>query len=177
MREPEAPLEHHVRPVTSARLRQELNGVFPELADCGSALELYAVVTVQECHYDLVSRSQGAEREKNSHCERFLTWGRAVAEAVRGAGGWADMPDPATGYPVLGRRGGLAHNELECVQRVLKFSSTQVGSCCVLEHPRWGTRCYPASLFVAVAEKATLDRAIQAADAFDATAREEGRAN
>ena len=58
------------------------------------------------------------------------------------------------------------HNELDCVQTALKFPVSQAGGCCVLHHPKWGTRCYPASLF-AVASRTLIDEAIARANATD----------
>lgn len=148
----------HVASVSSARQRRDVEGVFPD-GRLGDASELIVVVTMQESRFDLVSRSPEAEAEKDRHCERFFRFARVVARISQLEGCWCDFPDPATGYPVLGARGGLVHNELDCAQTALKFPVTQVGACCVLEHPRWGTRCYPASLFVA-APRALVDAAI-----------------
>jgi hypothetical protein len=162
-------LEVSVCDISLSRQFKEIEGVFPDLffGDGGKCRHLHAIITMQESAFDLVSRSPGAEREKESHCERFLRWARVIVHVVRMAGFWGDMPDPATGYPVLGRRGGFVHNELDCVLTSLKYSASQVGSCCVLEHPRWGTRCYPASMFV-VAPRALIDDAIARANVVDA---------
>jgi hypothetical protein len=159
-------LDVFVAPVESARLRRELEGIFPEMPQ-QSQQQVFAVVTMQETSFDLVSRSPGAEEEKNRFCDRFFRWARVVALSARSEGCWSDFPDPATGYPVLGQRGGLMHNELDCVQTVLKFPVNQAGGCCVLEHPRWGTRCYPASLFVVGPDRSVVDRAVERANSTD----------
>lgn len=165
--------EYNTVEIESLRARAELRRVFPQCpADESNGLR--AVLTVQRTRVDLgeaggrwrdgnppcdasrqrrdvlfvVARGLEAEEDKRRAGERFIRVAKGAVDAVRAQGYWADIADPATGYPIIGERGGETHNDLETLQRHLRYRSVQVGSCCVLEHPRWGTRCYPACFFV-----------------------------
>jgi hypothetical protein len=122
---------------TSERVRNEFARVFPDLdaAPPDTTHKLLVCITFQRTSVDLVSQGPAAEEDKRANGERFLSVASLVCASLRGRGHWADMADPATGYPVLGTRGGHTHNDLETVERFLHYPSTLVGSCCVTDHP------------------------------------------
>lgn len=76
---------------------------------------------------------------------------------------WSDAADPATGCPLFGERSSATHDELEWVQRLLKFRTIIAGPCCVLEHPKFLTRCYPATAFICATDEAFVAKCVEEA--------------
>jgi hypothetical protein len=60
---------------------------------------------------------------------------------------WADWIDPCSGSPALGRAGPSLYPEVESAACLLRYRTESVGCCGLIAHPKWGTRCYPATLF------------------------------
>ncbi len=104
-------------------------------------------------------------------------WAFHVVRRVRDAGWWADFTDPASGYPVrhchniclrrqvVGSQGSSFYPDVHGSQTLLKYDLVQVGGCAMLRHPRYGTRVYPATLFIRAPESVIL-QALNALDAF-----------
>ena len=158
--------EHSVTmPLGGTRLR-DLRAVFPAMPERVGADGVRALVSLQRTGHDLVARGPGPAAAKEACFGRFSRMGRLVCRHLRQRGAWADMSDPASGAPLLGRRGGATHADLELVQWALRYPGTQVGSCCVVAHPSFGTAVYPAILFFA-APLAAFDSALQAAVAAE----------
>ena len=151
--------EHTVVRIEGSRRRHEIEAVFPELH---GGEELFAIFVMQRTQHDLVARGDGPEREKDQCCERFLRFGKVVCTRLRRRGFWADLSDPATGYPIIGDRGGQTHNDLDLVESLLRYPGTQVGACCVVTHPKFGTSVYPATLFCC-APRSIVDSAVSQA--------------
>ena len=63
------------------------------------------------------------------------------------------------GLPVRTQPGNMIFNEVDCAQRLLKYKTTVAGMCTILQHPRWGTSVYPASI-VTNADQELLKKAI-----------------
>jgi len=76
-----------------------------------------------------------------------VEWGKLVSKAIRDKGFWADLADPASGYPVLGERGGMAYSDIDGIAVLLPYDQQQVGGCGVVSHPVWHTAVYPATMF------------------------------
>lgn len=129
------------------RYLKEFCSIFP---DFPKNYILFIVSVMQRSSCDLVVKSVESEKAKNFLCDRFISWGKSVSSGCLKKGFWCDLEDPATGYPLIGKRGGVTHNDVESFQSLLKYNSEQVGSCWVLEHPKWRTSCYPSSLFIGV---------------------------
>ncbi|KAJ3282384.1 hypothetical protein HDU76_008718, partial [Blyttiomyces sp. JEL0837] len=77
----------------------------------------------------------------------FYAWGKRVCDCIHSNGHWSDMTDPASGYPMFTPRGTSLYPDVDGAVRLLRYSTTLVGCCKVLSHPRWGSRNYPATLF------------------------------
>ena len=67
---------------------------------------------------------------------------------------------------MLGKRGGQTHNDLDLVESLLRYPPVQVGNCCVVSHPRFGTSVYPATMF-ASAPRHRIDAALEAAERME----------
>lgn len=156
-----ADMDVHLLPLESKSKVREVARLFPALR-LSDEHGLWVVFILQRTSHDLLSREEAAEREKDAKFERFFAGGKLFAAAMQRQGYWADMTDPATGYPLLTERGGFTHCDLDYVQALLHYPGTQVGGCCVMSHPRFGTSVYPATLFVS-APRDEIEAALQSA--------------
>jgi hypothetical protein len=48
----------------------------------------------------------------------------------------------------IGRPGSSFYPDVHGSQTLLKYDLSQAGGCAMIRHPRWGTRVYPATLFI-----------------------------
>lgn len=125
---------------------------------------VFEVVTVQkpEGSVDLFTRSEDVELEKERLLvtvqpfaftaekptfSKFVQWAEPIIDRLKAQGFWADITDPASGYPVFTQRGSAAFSEVDGAQRLHAWDTVQAGGCFMLSHPRWGVNVYPASLF------------------------------
>eukprot|EP00808_Paulinella_micropora_P006467 g8422.t1 len=153
-------LEFTIHSVTGL-LRKDCTVIFPH--DVRKEESLLCVPTFQRSVSDLVDWTPGAASEKDRLLQSFYRWCTAVCEELAKQRMWADFIDPCTGYPARSARGGATYNEVDGMQRLLRYKMQQVGQCSILLHPKWGSFCYPASLF-STAPLAALQAACAAAD-------------
>eukprot|EP00128_Syssomonas_multiformis_P015537 Colp12_sorted_trinity150504_noHs@22242 len=122
---------------------RDLKLVFPEieLQDC------LIVPTFQKAVSDLVSIGPEVEDEKDALLENFVDWAGQVCDQLSDSGFWADMTDPASGFPMRSNGGPSFYPEVVGAEVLLRYSVQTTGCCKVLSHPRWGSNVYPATLF------------------------------
>eukprot|EP01116_Phalansterium_solitarium_P021769 TRINITY_DN6914_c0_g1_i1.p1 TRINITY_DN6914_c0_g1~~TRINITY_DN6914_c0_g1_i1.p1 ORF type:complete len:202 (-),score=8.18 TRINITY_DN6914_c0_g1_i1:29-634(-) len=135
---------------------QYFSQIFPEVS--WSKLPLIIPSFQPTCHgIDLVGTGPDIEDEKERLLIQFYSWANELIEELAPVD-WADFIDPCSGYPVHSRSGSMAYNEVEGCQRLLRYNVSQVGECEVINHPRWGTNCYPGTLVTT----APLERVVEA---------------
>ncbi|KAI8813598.1 hypothetical protein BJ742DRAFT_436556 [Cladochytrium replicatum] len=76
---------------------------------------------------------------------------------------WVDFTDPASGYPVWSPRGASLYPDVDGGVRLTKYNTVLAGCCKILQHPLWGTKNYPGTLFVAGASVEQLAAALKLA--------------
>ena len=47
---------------------------------------------------------------------------------------------------MIGERGGITLNDVECALSLLKYNTVDLGVCKMITHPRWKTASYPATM-------------------------------
>jgi hypothetical protein len=147
---PKQQIEFSVHKITSKSLREELGRVFPDLKQAlgGSpGVELLVVATCQQASSHLLDFTLDADADKERLLGRFFNWSKLLANHLKRRGHWADFSDPASGYPVLGARSNFTSNDVDLIQRLLKYPCSSVGGCSILAHPRYLTSAYPACFF------------------------------
>lgn len=160
-------LEYSIHPCPK-RLQKELYSVFPSIQSLISSNttqsisdntspqslnhNLLVIPTFQRCQWDLVGTGPHIEQEKDEKLHSFYIWAGTVCHQLRRQGYWADITDPASGYPVFSERGASVYPDVCGAQRLLRYDVMNTGCCRVLLHPRWGSRVYPATLFAIAPE-------------------------
>jgi hypothetical protein len=109
--------------------------------------DVHIIPTFQRCQWDLVGTGPHVEAEKDEKLVNFYHWAVTVCHRLRRQGYWADLTDPASGYPVLGQRGSSIYPDAHGANRLLAYDLMNTGCCSVLLHPRWGSQVYPATVF------------------------------
>lgn len=130
----------------SAALQRELRRVFSNVADLNAGA-LLALPTFQPALHDLVAVGSAVELEKDVKLAKFNAWCARICDRLAQFGYWADFIDPCSGYPVRGARGASPYSEIDGLRAMLSYATSVAGPCVVVSHPRWNTRCYPATLF------------------------------
>ena len=105
------------------------------------------VCTCQRARMDLVNISSEVDVEKDLLLERFTQFARHACEALEAKGHWADYADPCSGLLVRNRMSNVIWPEVEAMAQLLKYKTLNAGPCHILLHPRWGSACYPATMF------------------------------
>ncbi|CAG8501196.1 3004_t:CDS:2 [Ambispora leptoticha] len=123
----------------SSRFLRELEAVFPKVANLDRCL---VVPTFQKCEHDLVGIGPLVDKERD-----FMEWGTSICEKLRQYGHWADITDPASGFPVFSSRGPSMYPDVQGAQQLLKYDVQNAGCCHILLHPQWGSKNYPGTLF------------------------------
>lgn len=77
----------------------------------------------------------------------FTTWASRLVHFLHAQDHWADFTDPASGLPVHTQQGPSFYPDVEGAERLLRYSIIDIGGCRLLEHPTWGSRVYPGTLF------------------------------
>lgn len=165
----------------SAALLKDLSRVFLALP---AGAPLLVVPTMQRSRVDLVVETPEVAEEKDRLLENFCQWAMAVTAELERRGEWADFTDPCSGFPVRARlappcalcdeltfvaqyksqRGASPYPDVSGAQLLLKYTVIQNGCCPLVSHPKWGTRCYPATLFT-TAPLSVLQAALQTVSA------------
>jgi hypothetical protein len=111
--------------------------------------------TFQNTGLSLLTQQQSLDVEqlKDTHLERFSLIALTLCCVLRKHGFWADFCDPSTGQsvltdPSLGIVNLGIYSEVEAANLLLGYdTSSTVGCCRVLKHPKWAGSCYPATMF------------------------------
>lgn len=156
---------HHIAGPALADLAR----TFPDAPPDSLASSLTLLSTIQRSKIDLAPRplspgstgSQAVAVEMDRQLDRFMGLFGRVASALGSRGFWCDAVDPRTGQAVRGRA-AERFSENAWVQRVLGYPVVDNGICPMLEHPMFGTACYPATI-VTDAPSATLAEALDEA--------------
>jgi len=135
-------LEYSIH-ASPARFTRELKDVFPEVV-CLKEGRCLVVPAFQRCEHDLVG---AVNRERDEKLEDFVQWGMEVCQKLRDRGHWADITDPASGYPIFSKPGPSPYPDVQGAEQLLKYDVQNAGCCKVLLHPRWGSKAYPSTLF------------------------------
>lgn len=104
------------------------------------------LIIMQRSQVYLCDRTQLTETEKNMLRQRFITWGKRIAEQLAALGHLAEIFDPRTGTPIRSQAGLLTLDDVAVVRAHLHYPLVETGGCWILEHPRWGTAVFPAVL-------------------------------
>lgn len=132
----------------SAALRRELARVFANTSNVLEHMDdVLALPTFQPALNDLVAIGADVELEKDLKLTKFYRWCTEVCDALGKQGHWADFIDPCSGYPVRSDRGASPYSEIDGLRTLLSYATFSTGPCVVVSHPRWNTRCYPATMF------------------------------
>ncbi len=125
--------------------------------------EVLIVPTIQKSRIDTVRFGAEVEEEKDRCLEFFADFARPLCEALRAQGHWADYIDPCSGLPVLTPDCTRPYSEVAGFEHLLRYKTQNAGCCKILMHPRWGSSCYPATIFT-TAPVGVLQAAIQRQD-------------
>mmetsp|Transcript_25929 Transcript_25929/g.79739 ORF Transcript_25929/g.79739 Transcript_25929/m.79739 type:complete len:182 (+) Transcript_25929:519-1064(+) len=110
--------------------------------------------TSQNTSIELVNWGDEAAGEKDRCLETFAAFGEAMRAAL--SGHWCDYIDPCSGLPRHEDCSTCVYDEVSGHQCLLKYHVSQAGGCKVLLHPKWGTACYPATIFTTAPAEAVL---------------------
>ena len=87
------------------------------------------------------------EQEKDRLLNVFMDFGKELSHAIRSLGFWADYVDPCSGLPMLTKDCNKVYSEVDGMECLLNYKAYNAGFCKVLTHPKWGSACYPATVF------------------------------
>lgn len=128
-------------------LLRELKPVFPSISS--EQLAGLAVLCVyQPTQHDLVTADPDVNRERDICLELVRLLFARLAEVLKPAGCFFDYTDPPSGMPVYSRPGPALFPDVDSHHRLLKYPITHIGTCALVSHPVWTTRCYPSTGFV-----------------------------
>lgn len=161
-------LQYSVHTAPKGLLRECLT-VFPHLKRDS---RLMCIPTFQKADDDMTDWTPKAAFEKDRLLNSFYEWSKLLCDFIRATGEWADYIDPCSGYPVIGDRGPSIYSEVNGMQSLLKYRLQSVGGCGLITHPKWATRCYPASIFTTAPMNVITNAIIEANQKFLSTAAE-----
>ncbi|KXS21432.1 hypothetical protein M427DRAFT_27804 [Gonapodya prolifera JEL478] len=148
-------------------LLRELATVFPRLVaePAAAAADGYAgsegrtfsdmlvIATFQKAENDLTGTGKEVDRERDVMLRNFYSLARHLRSLAQPSY-FFDAADPSSGFPFftppVSNNGGsppLPFPDVHVLSRLLGYDTVQVGCCGCLVHPRWGARCYPATMF------------------------------
>jgi hypothetical protein len=109
--------------------------------------KLLIIPTIQKSRVDTVRFGVEVEEEKDRCLEYFADFARPLCESLRSEGHWADYIDPCSGLPVMTPHCTRPYSEVAGFEHLLRYKTQNAGCCKILLHPRWGSSCYPATIF------------------------------
>lgn len=109
--------------------------------------QLLILPTIQRSRVDTVRFGVDVEEEKDRCLEYFADFARPLCESLRSQGHWADFIDPCSGLPMMTPHCTRPYNEVAGFEHLLRYTTQNAGCCKILLHPRWGSSCYPATIF------------------------------
>lgn len=113
----------------------------------GKRGQLLILPTIQRSRVDTVRFGVEVEEEKDRCLEHFADFARPLCENLRSQGHWADFIDPCSGLPMMTPHCTRPYNEVAGFEHLLRYTTQNAGCCKILLHPRWGSSCYPATIF------------------------------
>ncbi|KAI8344437.1 hypothetical protein BC941DRAFT_507987 [Chlamydoabsidia padenii] len=128
------------------RFGRELGTVFPTLS-MKQLKEILVVPVIQRCEHDMVGITQQVNNERDDKLEKFVAWGKLVVERLKGLGIWADIMDPASGFPIYSEAGPTPYPDVQGTQTLTRYDVQNVGCCHILLHPTWKSKIYPSTMF------------------------------
>lgn len=108
----------------------------------------FIMPTCQKSAFDLVNVGVEIEEEKDRLFASFTGFARDVVAKCESLGLWCDFIDPCSGYPMVHTDIHRAYDEVDNIQKLLKYRILPTNCCRVLHHPLWGSAVYPASIFI-----------------------------
>ncbi|KAI9308317.1 hypothetical protein BJ944DRAFT_260506, partial [Cunninghamella echinulata] len=128
------------------RFGRELGTVFPSLSS-KQRKEILVVPVIQRCEFDMVGITQIVNKERDDKLELFVSWGKSIVDRLRTVGMWADIMDPASGFPIYSEAGPTPYPDVQGTQTLTRYDIQNVGCCHILLHPKWKSKIYPSTLF------------------------------
>jgi len=142
-------------------MRRDLSCIFRSAIDNGlvSPEAIVILPTIQHTVLDILAVTSETAKEKDDCLERFVAFAQRFCSEVSARGFWADFCDPCSGLPTF-TSSNTVYAEIQALEKLRRFPTTNAGGCRVAMHPRWGSAMYPASMFtsapVAVIEEVLL---------------------
>ncbi|KAI8149073.1 hypothetical protein BJV82DRAFT_590536 [Fennellomyces sp. T-0311] len=130
----------------STRFLREMTTVFPHLT-LRQRKNLLIVPIFQRCIHDLVGATPEINKERDDKLELFIEWGKRVVDRLASVGMWADITDPASGFPVCSHPGPTPYPDVQGTQALTHYDVQNVGCCHILLHPSWKSHIFPATFF------------------------------
>ena len=56
-----------------------------------------------------------------------------------------------------GNGSGVAFSDVDAVEMLLHYGTSEAGGCRILTHPKWGTAVYPATMYAVAPREVVLD--------------------
>lgn len=122
-------------------LKHEISAIFPALRELPPS-PILLIPTIQRSALDLLEFGKAEEVEKDRLLAQFVVFAKRLRTELQRRGYWCDATDPVTGCAYFGVNAG-GYSDVNGIQRVLQYSTRDVGGCRVLEHPDWGFAIYP----------------------------------
>ncbi|KAI8091390.1 methylmalonic aciduria and homocystinuria type D protein [Gilbertella persicaria] len=131
----------------SPRFLRDFDSIFPQLSSKQRS-QLLVVPVIQKCQHDMVGITKEVNYERDIRLELFVEWGKKIVDRIKSVGMWADIMDPASGFPVFGEPGPSPYPDVQGTHMLSsRFDVQNVGCCHILLHPTWNSRIYPSTLF------------------------------
>ena len=118
--------------------------------------DVLAIPTIQKSVMDIVQIGPEIEKEKDRCLEVFVEFASTMCKEIDRHGYWADYIDPCSGLPMLNKERAHHYNEVDGFQHLLRYQTQNAGCCKILLHPRYGSSCYPATLFTVAPKELVL---------------------
>ena len=116
-----------------------------------------ALPTTQHTAMELVNWGDDAAVEKDRCLECFVAFAESLRGALAARGHWCDFIAPCSGLPCHCKECTSIYDEVSGHQCLLKYAVSQAAGCKVLLHPKWGTACYPATIFTTAPDALVLE--------------------
>mmetsp|Transcript_11162 Transcript_11162/g.20619 ORF Transcript_11162/g.20619 Transcript_11162/m.20619 type:complete len:243 (+) Transcript_11162:119-847(+) len=138
--------------VVPSVLKRDVAEVFSDPASSGALAldQLKIIPTIQHTILDILAVNQATADEKDLCLERFSEFARVFCKFLLDKGNWADYCDPCSGLPMYSN-GNTVYSEIQGLEKVRRFYTTNAGACRIALHPEWGSNMYPASIFTTAA--------------------------
>ncbi|KAI8987213.1 methylmalonic aciduria and homocystinuria type D protein [Pilobolus umbonatus] len=131
----------------SVRFLRDFDTILPTLTEKQMS-DLLVVPVVQRCTHDMVGISTEVNHERDIKLEVFVDWGKRVVDRIKSIGMWADIMDPASGYPIFSEAGPTPYPDVQGTHMLsTRYDVHNIGCCHILLHPQWNSHVYPSTLF------------------------------